>query len=262
MHNITKYREDFLKNGVVKLDQFYNEDEIGSISNAISDVVEKPSPFKSMTMDERGSFFMDYNNWKRFPKLFDVCSYSKTVNFLKLLTDSSKCWLFHDHILIKSGHAPATPWHHDRPYYIFKGNMNLSIWTPLDDVPKGNGMVFLAGSHKSDILYAPRSFKTGEELGQKTGFNNISDEVIESYEKLEFDLKKGDAIVFLNNTIHSAALHKETFERSSLSVRYLMDGAKMTKNYINATPPFDRLGVEVEEDGEIPEKFFPLLGSA
>jgi len=29
----------------------------------------------------------------------------------------------------------------------------------------------------------------------------------------------------------------------------------MTKDYINATPPFDRMGVKVVEDGDIPERF-------
>lgn len=250
-----------MRDGAVKLDQFYDANEIAKISAAISEVTDRPSPFKSITKDESGSFFMDYNNWKRFPNLFKVCSYRKTVKCLRELTDSSKCWLFHDHILIKSGFAPATPWHHDRPYYIFKGDLNLSIWTPLNDVPKGNGMVFLAGSHKSGKLFAPRSFKTGEEIDQKIGFNNITDAVINSYDKIEFDLKKGDAIVFLNGTIHSAPQHKESFERSSLSVRYLMDGAKLTHNYINATPPFHRLGVKVTEGGEVPENFFPELAN-
>jgi ectoine hydroxylase-related dioxygenase (phytanoyl-CoA dioxygenase family) len=250
-----------MQNGAVKLEQFYNSIELDKIADAIAEVTAKPSPFKSITKNENGSFFMDYNNWRRFPKLFEVCGYSKTVALLKKLTGSSRCWLFHDHVLIKSGLAPATPWHHDRPYYIFKGDLNLSIWTPLNDVPKGSGMTFLAGSHKSGKLFAPRSFRTGEEIEAKDGFGIITQDVLDCYEKVEFDLKRGDAIVFLNDTIHSAAQHVKQFERASLSVRYLMDGAKMTNNYINATPPFHRMGVEVKEGGAVPEKFFPLLES-
>ena len=175
------------------------------------------------------------------------------------MVGSEKCWLFHDHILIKSGEAPPTPWHHDRPYYIFKGNMNLSIWTPLEDVPKETGMVFLKGSHLSSDMYMPRSFKDGSEIEGEGEFKILDDAVLDLYEKLEFDLERGDALVFLNNTIHSAHVHKKNFERSSLSIRYLMDGASLTNNYVNATPPFDRMGVSVVEDQVVPEKFFPEL---
>ena len=108
-------------------------------------------------------------------------------------------------------------------------------------------------------MYMPRSFKDGSEIGE--GEFKILDDVVflDSFDKLEFDLEKGDALVFLNNTIHSAHAHKKNFERSSLSIRYLMDGVSLTKKYINATPPFDRMGVEVIEDQSVPEKFFPEL---
>lgn len=247
-----------LKNdGVVSLRSFYNENDLKMIQSAIDDSLEKPSPFKSSNESENGSFYMDFSNWRRVKKLEEVCKYKKTVNALKRLVGSKKCWLFHDHILIKSGKAPETPWHHDRPYYIFKGDLNLSIWTPLQDVPKESGMVFLKGSHHSSELFIPRSFKDGKEIEHKEGFSVLEDKIIDKYEKLAFDLKRGDALVFLNNTIHSAHSHKKNFDRSSLSIRYLMDGASLTSNYVNATPPFDRMGVEVIEDNPIPEKFFP-----
>ena len=102
-----------------------------------------------------------------------------------------KSWLFHDHILVKSGKAPATPWHHDRPYYIFQGNLNLSIWTPIQDVPKGAGMIFLKGSHLSSNLYS-QIFKDGTELGEETNFKALDDSVLKKYEHIEFDLKRGD----------------------------------------------------------------------
>ena len=56
---------------------------------------------------------MDFANWRRVEELETACKYKKTVDTLKELVGSKKCWLFHDHILIKSGEAPPTPWHHD-----------------------------------------------------------------------------------------------------------------------------------------------------
>lgn len=257
--DIKSCSKELIENGVVVLRSFYNDHEMSMIKKAINSAVDKPSPFKSFTENSNGSFYMDFANWRRVKELETACKYKKTVDTLKELVGSEKCWLFHDHILIKSGEAPPTPWHHDRPYYIFKGNMNLSIWTPLEDVPKETGMVFLKGSHLSSDMYMPRSFKDGSEIEGEGEFKILDDAVLDLYEKLEFDLERGDALVFLNNTIHSAHAHKKNFERSSLSIRYLMDGASLTNNYINATPPFDRMGVKVVEDQVVPEKFFPEL---
>jgi hypothetical protein len=39
----------------------------------------------------------------------------------------------------------------------------------------------------------------------------------------------------------------------------LLDGACLTKQFIVSTPPYDKMGVEIIEDGEVPEKIFPLL---
>ena len=257
--DLKKYSNELLKNGVVALRSFYNDQDMKVIKEAIDSATLKPSPFKTSNETEKGFFYMDFANWRRVKELEAACKYDKTIKTLKALVGSRKCWLFHDHILIKSGEAPATPWHHDRPYYIFKGDLNLSIWTPLEAVPKQSGMVFLKGSHKAPDLYMPRSFKDGTEIEGEGDFKVLDDSVLNSYEKLEFDLERGDALVFLNNTIHSAHAHGNNFERSSLSIRYLMEGVSLTNKYINATPPFDRMGVKVIEDYPVPEKFFPEL---
>ena len=141
--DLKSYSKELIENGVVVLRSFYNDREMSMIKKAINSAIDKPSPFKSFTDNSNGSFYMDFANWRRVKDLETACKYKKTVDTLKELVGSEKCWLFHDHILIKSGEAPPTPWHHDRPYYIFKGNMNLSIWTPLEDVPKELSLIHI-----------------------------------------------------------------------------------------------------------------------
>ncbi len=254
-------RRNLFNNGVIKVKNFFSSADIKSIKEAINETLQFPSPFKSTINSDSGmgEFFMDFNNWRRLPKVEEVCKDKKKVNFLKELVNSKKCWLFHDHVLVKKGKAPSTPWHHDRPYYIIKGNKNLSMWIPTSHVPSEYGMVFLAGSHKIGKVFVPSSFRSGEQLGKKQGFNELTNQVVNKFEHLSFDLELGDSLVFLNDTIHSAHPHSSDFIRSSLSIRYLMDGATLTTKYINATPPFDRLGVKIKEDGKIPENFFPQV---
>lgn len=256
---VSLLRRQLFNDGAIIVKRFFDTHEVQKIERAINDVMAQPSAFSSRMEDADGSFFMDYNNWRRFPSVKSVCMRPKTVNFIRSITRSPNVWLFHDHVLVKNGKAKETPWHHDRPYYIFKGDLNLSLWTPTCDVPAHQGMVFLRGSHKTGKLYVPKSFRDGGDLEIKEGFEKFHPKLLEQFDHLTFELHKGDAILFLNNVLHSAAAHATDFSRSALSVRYLVGDASLTKKYVNATPPFDRLGVKVEEDGPVPEDKFPLL---
>ena len=258
-HNIAELSKELYQNGVIQVKQLHSKAVIDEIKKAINENLKKPSAFSHEMKSENGTFFMDFNNWRRLNSIKNICQKDYVVKLILQLTKSSSCWLFHDHLLVKSGLAPATPWHHDRPYYVIKGDLNLSVWTPTADVSKKDGMVFLKGSHKSGNLYSPSSFRTGKNIELSEEFKVIDSEVLGSYDHISYDLIAGDALIFFNTTIHSANEHTSSFERQSLSVRYLVGEPRLTKKYINATPPFDKMGLSVVEGAEIPEHFFPRL---
>lgn len=263
-HNLDVYSKKLHEDGFVHVDNLFNSEELQDVIKAIKDNMNSPSPFgKIMKSENGGDFFMDFNNWKRLESLKKVCFNDKLVNLVTSLTKSKKCWLFHDHVLVKSGPALSTPIHHDRPYYIFDGDLNVSVWITADDVKRDSSLVFYKNSHKTEELYIPRSFNSGKMLAHKgvEGFQTIDEDTFKEYDPVDFDMKAGDAIVFFHKTVHRAKEHKSGSLRRALSVRYLLDGTTMTKNYINCTPPFDRMGVTVNEGSGVPESFFPLLKS-
>lgn len=260
--NIEVYSKQLFEDGFVYIKGLLDKKELDLLVAAIDSNMEKPSPFaRVMESEKKGKFFMDFNSWKRLPLINQVCRLPKLVDLVTDLAHSKKCWLFHDHVLVKDKDASETPIHHDRPYYIFKGNLNLSVWMTPDKVAANSGLIFYKGTHKIDKLYIPKSFRSGSNIVDEKheGFESITKETVKDFEPVSYDMEPGDAIVFFNNTIHASHPHISENRRRALSVRYLLDGASMTKKYINATPPFDRMGVKVEEDASIPEKFFPLL---
>ena len=96
---------------------------------------------------------MDFNNWRRIKGLKTFTHSKKIIETAKYLVGSSSCWLFHDHVLVKKGDSCITPKHHDRPYYIFKGRFNVSIWITADKVSREESLVFYQKSHKiKDLL--------------------------------------------------------------------------------------------------------------
>ena len=205
---------------------------------------------------------MDFNNWRKLPLIKEICLLPKLINLVTNITNSKKCWLFHDHVLVKHNNASATPVHQDRTYYIFKGNLNLSVWLTADDIHSDSGLIFYKKSHNLDKLLIPRSFVSGLDIKEEepsTKFESITEDLIKKFEAVSFDMKAGDGIIFFNKTLHSSYSHNSQNSRRALSIRYLLDGTSLTKNYINALPPFDKMGVKVVEGGHVPEKFFPLI---
>jgi len=260
----TYYSNKLHEDGFVHVDSLFNSTELKYVIKAIEDNMDSPSPFgKTMKSEKGGDFFMDFNNWKRLESIKNICFNSKMVDFITTITNSKNCWLFHDHVLVKSGAALSTPIHHDRPYYIFDGDLNVSVWITADDVNRESSIVFYKGSHKSNKLFVPRAFDSGKVISENTAneFTNIEENSFNEYEEVDFEMKAGDAIVFFHKTVHRAKENKLGTLRRALSVRYLLDGTTLTKKYINATPPFDRMGVKITEGGPVPERFFPLLKS-
>jgi ectoine hydroxylase-related dioxygenase (phytanoyl-CoA dioxygenase family) len=258
--DIKQRSKELFEDGFTHIKSLLNPDEIALLINAIEANMSNPSPFsKNMISEDGGKFFMDFNNWNRLKPIKDFCFLPKLTDLVIDLTGSKKCWLFHDHVLVKHKHGSATPIHQDRPYYIFKGDLNLSVWITPDYVPKNSSLIFYKKTHKMNKIFMPKSFVDGKNIGINSDFETINDETFKDCEKIVFDMSPGDSIVFFNNTIHGANYHISDTPRRALSIRFLLDGTTMTKKYFNATPPYDKFGIKIEEDAQVPEDLFPLL---
>lgn len=255
---------ELFENGFVQIKSLLAGSELKLLVSAIDSVRENPTPFRILKTDPDGEFFMDFNNWRRSKKVEEICKLPKIIDLVTKLTNSSKCWLMHEDVIVKSGNGAATPIHHDRPYFIFKGDLNLSVWITPEDVTSDSSLICYKKTHLINKLFLPKIFKTGADAQNypkknKDDFTEIVSETFKKYETVDFDLKAGDAIVFFHTTIHSSHPHRSTNTRKSLVIRYLLDGATLTKKYFNDVPPYERMGVKIEEGAAIPENFFPLL---
>jgi ectoine hydroxylase-related dioxygenase (phytanoyl-CoA dioxygenase family) len=260
---MNKYSEELFSQGFVYVPNFFSIDEIKEIDLSIDAVYKNPTLFKISSKTDDGEFFMDYNNWRRNSSIEKICRTTKIVDFISSLTNSSKCWLMHEDVIIKKGYAPPTPIHHDRPYFVVKGDLNLTMWTSVNDIKKESSLILYKGSHKIDHLFLPKSFSKNknsefEDL-EGSSYFSIDDYEFNKEDEISYDFKAGDAIFFFNRTVHRAPKQVSDTTRKSIAIRYLLDGAKLTEKYYNDVPPYKRMGVDVKEDAPIPEKYFPLL---
>ena len=259
------YSEKFFQDGFVKIDSYLNEDDIALVDKAINDVYSNPTPFRIKVLEQDSEFFMDFRNWVRYESVKNVCILPKLIDLAMGIGNSKHCWLMHEDCIIKKGFAPETPIHHDRPYFIVKGDLNLSIWFSTSNVSSSESLICYKKSHLTKKLFLPKIFGSNQDavkFGDKSKnyLTPISEESFEETDATSFDLKIGDVIVFHHKTVHRAPKHFKNKLRKSMAIRYILDGSSLTERYFNDVPPYERMGLKICENDDIPTRFFPKIG--
>ncbi len=208
-----------------------------------------------------GRFVGDYCNWERIPEYKDFIFKSDAAAIGRQLMGSETVRLFHEHVLVKEAGADVpTPWHQDQPYYCLDGSDTVSLWIPLDHVPRQRTLEFVGGSHKWGKYFRPERFnKTA--LNENDGLEPVPD--IEGnrgqYDILGWALEPGDAVAFNYKTLHGAPGNSSKAEqRRAFSLRLIGDDVRFARREgINTSPPFR--GVTLKHGAEMDAPEFPLL---
>jgi ectoine hydroxylase-related dioxygenase (phytanoyl-CoA dioxygenase family) len=225
--------------------------------------IENPGPSGRSYQGDAGGgrFLSDYCNWQRIPEYRDFIFNSPAASIAARLMHALTVQLFHEHVLVKEAKAGVpTPWHQDAPYYCVQGPKTVSLWIPLDDVPRERTLEFVAGSHKAGKLYQPQFFN-GNPINEGDGLDVIPD--INSnrgdYDIRGWALAPGDAVAFDFRTIHGAPVNDSpSAQRRAFSLRLVGDGAKFVRREGMATsPPFP--DVTLRDGDNLEGDEFPIL---
>jgi len=142
--------EDFQRDGCTVLRSLFTP-WIEGARAGVEQNIAAPS-FRERTYhpeDGTAPFFQDFCNWDRIAGYRALVRESAMAETAARLMRSRTARMFHDHVLVKEpGNSIATPWHQDQPYYLCDGRQSVSFWVPLDRVPRGRTLEFVAGSHR------------------------------------------------------------------------------------------------------------------
>ena len=210
-----------------------------------------------------GRFFVDYCNWARIPEYKDFIFNSDAAALGAALMGSQQVQLFHEHVLVKEAATGViTPWHQDAPYYCVESAKTVSMWIPLDDVPRDITLEFISGSHKWDKFFRPQRFD-GSALNENDGLEAMPDinGNRDDYEILGWAVRPGDAIAFDYRTIHGAPANtSESNQRRAFSLRLVGDDAHFVRREgIVTSPPFPC--VTLKHGDRLAGNEFPILRS-
>jgi ectoine hydroxylase-related dioxygenase (phytanoyl-CoA dioxygenase family) len=256
-HAVSSFRDD----GVTVLRGVF-ADWVDQLRAGIARNMREPDPGARIYKgDGGGRFFIDYCNWQRIPEYREFIFKSPAAQIGAELMDSKTVQLFHEHVLVKEAQSGiATPWHQDMPYYCVDGPKTVSLWIPLDDVPRERTLEFIAGSHKWGKFYRPQRFD-GKALNENDGLEDIPDIEAnrEAFNILGWDLAPGDAVAFDYRTVHGApANNSASAQRRAFSLRLVGDQTRFVRREgIVTSPPFTE--VTLKNGDPLQGEEFPIL---
>jgi len=173
--------------------------------------------------------------------------------------------LFHDHMLVKEpGTKAETPWHQDQPYYNVDGDLNCSMWAPVDPVALESTLEFNAGSHKRGWLM-PRTFMDNQAKWFQEGSMSEIPQIEadrDAFEILGWELQPGDAVFFHMLTTHHSYGVQGVNRRRAFSLRFLGDDMVHAPRDWVTSPNFDGLNLEIPAGAPMDHPLFPVLREA
>ncbi len=258
--------DDFRRDGVICLRGRFDIEWLDKLSLGMEKNFNDPGPYATRYTrpGDPGGFYDDYCNWQRNTEYREFLYRSPAAEIAGKLMQSNSARIYHEHVLVKEpGTREETPWHHDMPYYGVDGDQACSIWLPLDPVPANACPEFVAGSHRTGVLYYPRFFSSGENYLQGIhGFEPVPDIDAHraSYPIVSWALEPGDCIAFHMRTLHGApSTIGSTSKRRGFSTRWIGDDARFASRPWQTSPPFPE--VNLFHGDEMAHPSFPVLWS-
>jgi ectoine hydroxylase-related dioxygenase (phytanoyl-CoA dioxygenase family) len=236
-------------------------DWIEPLRQGMAELMDHPSPLERSYQPEGSArFFQDLCNWQRIGAFRDFVEHSPAAAIAGALMASRQVRFFHDHELVKEpGSSVVTPWHQDMPYYCVGGPNNVSLWIPLDPVPRETSLECVAGSHAWGVTHKPKRFDgtdlyAGDDRVEMPDIDGNRD----AYRILGWALEPGDAVAFNFATVHgaSATLGAQN-RRRVFSARWVGDDTVFVDRQGKGSPPFRDVTLKTGEPLAGPQ--FPLI---
>ncbi len=255
---------EFNELGATVVRGVFTPDEVATIRVGIEKNLANPGPmFKIASQpDDPGRFVEDFCNWNRIDEFRTIAFESRAADVAQQLMGGSSVRLFHDHLLVKEpGTHQETPWHQDQPYYNVDGEVNCSMWAPVDPVALESTLEFNARSHKKGWLI-PRTFMDNQAKWFPEGAMSEIPKIEadrNAFEILGWELQPGDAVFFHMLTIHHSYGVPGPNRRRAFSLRFLGDDMVHAPRDWITSPNFDGLNLEIPDGAPMEHHLFPML---
>ena len=223
--------DDYRRDGCLILREFLTENELETLTAAITRCVEEMGAWKLSGEVGRTDRWKQGNEYydRVFIQRINLWKIDETVKsfFLDPALGEMLCRLegidgiriWHDQTLQKQPWANPTAWHSDDPKWSFHTPHAISIWIALDDATIQNGcMYYVPGSHK---LGSYENLAIREDTG---AYFEVFPQ-FKGVQPIVGEMKAGDAGIHNGLTAHGAGPNMTPGWRRAMTCAYMPAGA-------------------------------------
>jgi len=251
------FAERFQRDGLLIVENAFNDEEMKLIEAAYQGNLDKPSPLAQNLYSEEGGTFIqsveDSSNKPAFRAMFEG---TPIVEICAKVFGSGDVWYFHDQLFYKDGGKKSvrrTPWHQDTPYHAIDGSKFVVFWIPMHDVSDESALEVVRGSH-NQTLYNPSFFDPSDDTlplyneKEMPRLPNIEAER-EKWDIMTCSAKRGDVLIFHPSCLHGGGPTPTGSTRRSLSLRMVGDDiVRVTRPTADLdSPTANNIGDDEEE---------------
>lgn len=224
----------YARDGVVCLRGLFGPEWTDRLRAAVERNMRDPGPWhRGITKaGQPGNFYYDSMMWRFDADFRAFALESPAAEIAGRLMGAKATRFFYDQLFIKEpGTIDPMPWHHDLPYWPFRGEQVCSVWLAIEDVSReGSGVEFVAGSHRWGKWYLPKLPYSDNDKFDTLGLEPCPDFGERRGEAglrfLTWDMKAGDCLAFSALTVHGSGGNTAmAHRRAALSTRWLGDDA-------------------------------------
>ena len=259
--------ETYQRDGVVCLRNQIGESWLKELRAGIDASLAQPSENARHYNQERneGFYFAESNVWRQVAEYENFIRHSPSARIAAQLMNTARVNIFCDDMFLKDPATPEiTPWHHDMPYFPLDGDQVCSIWLALDAVPLENSVEYIAGSHRWNKRFRPRSFFNPELDHHESEFVGDGLEPIPDFDSQRHDLtirawamQPGDIAVFHGYTVHGSPGNTTNHRRRGFITRWCGDDVVFAWKGEDTYPRFPNCGLEPGD--RLDSETFPVI---
>lgn len=200
----------YARDGVVHVPKAVDDEWLLTVAAGIDQNRQMPGPFfRDQTRDnDPARYIFDYWTWRHIPEFQDFVENGPGAELAARVLGSDRVTLLMDNwFLNEAGATNAAPWHQDKPYFDYDGQM-CNILLALDEAPAEEGLHFAIGSHRDDVTYKAIHFR------DKVPFEGQSDDayvdipdVDTKFDVHSWAMEPGDCLIFDLRTLHRGPNH-------------------------------------------------------
>ncbi len=258
------HRQAYERDGGVCLRGMFDEEWVTRMRRAVEDALEHSDDFIRFDVGPGWDlgFKVFTQMWMTSDDFREFVFDSPVAEIVGRVTGNREIRIMHDYVAAKVPRASfVLKFHHDMSVWPVEGEQIPAIWVALTEINLENGgMEFIAGSHRSGVVYWPVSLADKKPADRELcpDFEARRDDP--DIEVLSFDMEPGDAVLFHARTVHGSRENKTDRPRLGLASRWLGDDIVWLHG-LEKAPALPEVP-ELPEGQRPDDKYFPKVWSA